>query len=754
MNDLRSLPPGPGAPDLASLSAPDAGGGESPLALFQRLHRLLRGRYHYAIGLGLLGALLGGVAGYIATKPKYESVGLIHIRPTLPVTLYPTEQNQMPQMFTSYVQTQATYLQDSRVILKAMSSPEWRALGRGSDPADVERFKDALSVVTTHQQPEWIKVKFADRDAKAAKIAVQSLIDAYEDIHGRSELLISPGRIADLKNNKRNTEAAIADLQDKIRRIGKEFGTTNLEMSHKASFEQLEELDRQVQQLQIALVQADTEAAGAAAQPTGSEAMDVEATVSEIAAQDNQMAALVAQRSLLKSRLDSLLVRLTPRHRDVITTRADLDALQGQIEAYAQSFVDRSGGVVPGLSVVAVPRSPEAVAHMRKQLDRLTELRDKAREQTFYLNNKRMEIEDLNDQIRKRSIFLADVDKRLTQLDIESEIAPSGTSGRINIVSRGEEPYRPAFDSRKKLAAAGLMVGGGIPLALVLLTGLVDRRYRYSDEASDGRVSPPLLGILPYLPEKLRDSEQAGIAAHCVHQIRTLLQIGGAAHDRRVFAITSPTSGDGKTSLSLSLGLSFANTGARTCLIDFDLIGGGLTSAMQAKTDQGLMDAVSHGALNGHIKPTGFPNLSLVPIGTDDAQEVSRLSPESVRRVIAEAREKFDVVIVDTGPILGSIEASLVTAAADGVVLALGRGQARPQAERAIDHLANVGATLMGVVFNRAQAGDFRRAVTSASVRSVPNQGNGAGRMLPPLGPMASTLAADFRSPDDGHDDR
>jgi len=755
MKELRSLPPVAGGADLGSLSFGEDGVGESPFVLFQRLHRLLRGRYAYAIGFGALCAVIGGTVGYLSTKPKYESVGLIHIRPTLPVTLYPTEQNQMPQMFTSYVQTQATYLQDSRVIQQAMRSDEWRGLGRGSDPDDIERFKNSLSIVTTGQQPEWIRVKFADREPKAARIAVENVIAAYAELYGRNELLITPKRITDLKNSKRNTEAEIAALQDKIRGIGKDFGTTDLALSHRASFEQFENLDKQVGQLEVSLAQADADAKNLPDSPS-TVAIDLESTIAQIAAADNQMASLVSQRSMARNRLASLAARFTPKHRDVAAAQAALDAIQRELESYAQTCIDRSGGasaMLPG----GVPRSPDAIAQMKTHLERVTALRDKAREQTFLLNNKRMEIESISEDIKKKSIFLADVDRRLTQLDIESEIAPTGISGRINIVSTGEEPYRPAFDSRKKLAAMGMVLGGGIPFAVVMLLGLVDRRYRYSDETAGGGVRPPLLGILPYLPEKMQDSEQAGIAAHCVHQIRTLLQIGGSEHDRRVFAITSPTSGDGKTSLSLSLGLSFATSGARTCLIDFDMIGGGLTSAMQAKTELGLMDAVNQGHLNGHIKATGFPNLSLVPIGTDDAQDVSRLSPESVRRIIDEARERFDIVIIDTGPILGSIEASLVTAASDGVVLALGRGQARHQADRAIEHLSNVGASIMGLVFNRAQAGDFRRAVTSASVRSVPNQNGGvprAARMLPLMGPMASTLAADFRATDQGNDDR
>ena len=77
------------------------------------------------------------------------------------------------------------------------------------------------------------------------------------------------------------------------------------------------------------------------------------------------------------------------------------------------------------------------------------------------------------------------------------------------------------------------------------------------------------------------------------------------------------------------------------------------------------------------------------------------------------------MILIDTGPILGSIEASLVCAAADGVVLAVSRGQSRPLVEKSLAHLTGIGARLAGVVFNRAQANDFERSISGMSMRSV-----------------------------------
>src|SRR5690606_19602259 len=122
---------------------------------------------------------------------------------------------------------------------------------------------------------------------------------------------------------------------------------------------------------------------------------------------------------------------------------------------------------------------------------------------------------------------------------------------------------------RPTMATFGFVVGGGLPVLGLVLLGLMDRKYRYSDEATSGGTrGVPLLGILPNLPDRLSDPSQASVAAHCVHQIRTMLQLNTLSDGPSVLGVTSATSGDGKTSLCLALGLSFAASGSRTLLID------------------------------------------------------------------------------------------------------------------------------------------------------------------------------------------
>jgi len=197
-------------------------------------------------------------------------------------------------------------------------------------------------------------------------------------------------------------------------------------------------------------------------------------------------------------------------------------------------------------------------------------LQEKIMGETLDLGRKMLQIEKLKREVADADADVAETDHRLTQLRMEQ-----GPAERIDVLSFGDRPLLTK-DSRTAYASAGAIGGMGMGFAIMMLLGLLDRTFRSPEDARKA-ARMPLLGILPNLPEDLADPQQAAIAAHCVHQIRTLLQLG-SGREKRIFAITSPAAGTGKTSLTLSLGVSFAASSCRTLIIDCDLIGGGLTA--------------------------------------------------------------------------------------------------------------------------------------------------------------------------------
>jgi polysaccharide biosynthesis transport protein len=222
------------------------------------------------------------------------------------------------------------------------------------------------------------------------------------------------------------------------------------------------------------------------------------------------------------------------------------------------------------------------------------------------------------------------------------------------------------------------------------------------------------------LPAQLRqDAERFLAAAHSVHQARVSLRAQAMSKGMRSYLVTSAGSGDGKTSLTVSLGLSFAQSRLRTLLIDADLIGRNLTEYFDAGRANGLHEALASGTMGDGVRRSDVdPCLYVLPAGRAGTQDALSMPLDTVRAVLAEAREQFDVILIDSGPILGSVEASVLSQEVDGVIFAVAAGQQRRFVEQAMRRLESLGVRIAGIMFNRANRQDFRRSAFGSSARS------------------------------------
>jgi Mrp family chromosome partitioning ATPase len=282
---------------------------------------------------------------------------------------------------------------------------------------------------------------------------------------------------------------------------------------------------------------------------------------------------------------------------------------------------------------------------------------------------------------------------------------------------------------------AGGFGGTMLPACLVALFGLVNRRYRFADEATEmARARQlPMLGILPVLPHRLDNEDRAADAAQCVHQIRVMLQ-GSGEGGPTAYLVSSTSAREGKTSLCVALGLSFSVAGARTLVIDADMVGRGLTRGLRADGLPGLREALESGKLAIRQRPDG---LSVLTAGDSRASDACKVSAVGVRRLLGEARKHFDTVLIDSGPVLGSVEAAVVAREVDGVIFTISRGQEPDAVERALRHLESIGANILGAVFNRANVTDFYRSFQSSSLRpaaAATTATDGARKATAPMG--------------------
>jgi Mrp family chromosome partitioning ATPase len=392
------------------------------------------------------------------------------------------------------------------------------------------------------------------------------------------------------------------------------------------------------------------------------------------------------------------------------------------------------------------------------------------------LGQKNLAMENLKNDWNDGQRRLEDIKRRVEQLNVES-----AASGRVEVMDYGSRPVVPA--SNHRLVWAGFGGGAGMLLAVgaVAFVGLLDRRrvldMHDATQASTSRRRGgrfPILGAIPALSAEGSTSAQVQFTAEAVHRIRARLQIQQGMSDHRTIALTSPSSGDGKTSMTVALGMSFAAAGSKTLLIEGDVVGAGLTHrlsarvhgdlacvlqeegrltadqvdtvrrrareqrrpiedvllesgwvneadvarahVLQGKRKLGLLDAISGRPLSECVGPCQGQGLYVLPLGEATQADIPQVSPEAVRRLLGQARELFDTVLIDTGPILGSLEAAVMTAAADGVLLMVSRGDHRATLEAAIAELDSLHANVIGAIYNRARDGEGSVVNTSFHV--------------------------------------
>lgn len=782
-NRLPSLPNQAGYP--ASPKPPNAAPEQNPLLL---VHRLLRGRYAVALVLaGLLG-LVGSVCGYKALSLEYQSTAQIRIAPVMPKVLFESEQSSVLPMFDSFVQTQVSLIQSRRVVDMAMQDATWKGAGGEYSLERVGDFMECLSVVHP-KNTEIIQVSFTDREPRVAQAGAKSVVDAYLSIYGGEDLDTATQRFELLEERAKSLANEIEGYQSQMYEIANEYGSNALEGIYAFEAEELQKLQTELESAKIELATFESASKDGMLPNIGKDPTKL--TVEEIATVDSWMQQLLDTRKQLRWSMDEIKTRYKdPEQRpEYRLARERLSTQEEEIENYASLYREQAA-TNAGLSTAGANTAETMKADLELRVERLQQLFDEKRERTLALGRQNLQIEKLRGQIARAQESLDKTNARIEQLSIESAIG-----GRIDLLTEADMPSLPSNARRRtQFAILGGMGGAGLGVALIMLLGLVNRRIRDVVDAETSR--PKLLGVLPELPENLSDPAEAMLAAQSVHHIRTLLQIHAGAQQPVSLTVTSATSGTGKTSLVLSLGLSFAAAGSRTLLIDADLVGTELTRRTRAagwrslgrvlseydmiseaerqkamgavsfsdaapeegspriaeaelaeglsihsEPGWGLADALRGEPIGSCISTMGVPNLSILPACGASGIAANGFSPASARGLLDQFSGAYDVVLVDTGPIPGQTESSVMAACTSGVIMMVSRGDHDADVRKALQHLELIDAQIVGLVFNRARNRDMERSGYSSS-RASKRSASGAAESVGEAGEIMAGAEA------------
>jgi len=280
----------------------------------------------------------------------------------------------------------------------------------------------------------------------------------------------------------------------------------------------------------------------------------------------------------------------------------------------------------------------------------------------------------------------------------------------VTILDRATVPTDPVSPQpvRNVLIAVALGLAAGI--GLIYLVDRLDVTVKHSTEVE--RLGLPVLGNVPTLdiPRDVLYLEQdpQGLGGEAFRKLRTSLGFLGVELPLRTILVTSPGPTEGKTTIALNLAAAFAFGGLRTLLIEGDLRRPSLHLMFGMRGTKGLTTAIVGQVTQADaVTPTDIPNLSVMLAGAIPPNPVELLGSEQMSELLDRLKKQFDVLIIDSPPLIPVADPAVLASRCDGVVLVArsGRTDRRRLADSA-QIIERVGGRLLGIVLNFIRRGD------------------------------------------------
>lgn len=685
---------------LTSMSMSVPASAQTPISM---LDDLLRGRWKIAIVLGILLAFIFSVAGFVIAPVRFSSTGRIHVAPTGSAILNETQETGNLQGYIAVLGTQAQFVMSARVIDLALRDPEVSLLPFASNLNAREVISSNLTAKAI-KGTELIAVTYEANSPEEAQLVLNAVLVSYEQFHGHNagnNLLARLDRLRDeQKDWQRKRTANRQETRDFIEQS--ENGASDLSEILRIKLEKREELRQTIAgiDLEIAMLGMNDNSSGDSTIVTIAEPL-----IEELEIIDPDLSALRRQYLDLEVELEQLKEKYhgVMTHQVLVSAVRNLENMEKTIANRIEAAIERWDSAGGALPINSNSLGRKSLDQLTKQRTLISEMLVKAKSELRQLNEDQNRLVDLTQKENDTNEYLEELSSKIDILRLESN--PEMFSGRIEI-EKGSKSLGPSKDKRIQLAVAGFIGGFGFSLGLFILLGLLDQKAFSSSQLRHDESKYRCLGVLPDLANGSLDPAHAEVAVHCVHQIRNRIEAHRPQTSNFVLLVTSPQQGDGKTSLAMVLASSYAYAGYSTLLIDCDLVGMDVTKQHDLLQHQGLREVLSGEMGVDQVTKVVSSNLDVIGAGLDP-----HFGPESVRRdefaaMCSGLRLSYDIIIIDSGPFIGSVELLPIATSVDSVVLAFRRGRSRKRLQECIADLNSLGVRIIGVVLNRAVSSD------------------------------------------------
>jgi len=643
---------------------------------------------------------------YFSMGKKFDTQAAIHVSTIISRIMYESEERLPP--YDLYKNTQAELFRGDIVLNRAIDELKDKNIvffQSGQDPLIILRkmFINGSIAIETPRQNEFIYLKMTTDYPRDAESVIDALIRGYMSLVVSEETRGDDEKLTVLEKRKRILEDQLEVQRLKIRQRADEYGTSELTSRQEMMLQQVATLQNELIEITIRRIMLETQVA------LKEKNLNREITEEDIAGQQSD---IVESDPVVQSlRHDIHRYEGIVRENRAIMHESN-PALKRNIknlEEFQRQLEKRRAAVA--LQVKEQVKK-QIVQTQKKELEQLQEelnqttvyenrIRAKLEEtdmDTIGLGRKQFEIQDAQEQLDQAKTIYNELCRRIEEINIERSRQP-----RISVASNARSIE--AKGKRRKMAGAAAFGGLALGMGVALLLDRLDKRLKSPQDITK-RISVRVIGTTPnrhdmdkkLLPQQLKDDYQT----ICVN-ITDLLE---ECRDTKIIAVTSPGMGDGKTTFSVNLAVSFAQSGRKTLLLDGDFRKPDVGFVMKLPAGlRGLQDYLFGMDFEKAVyKQNGLDLFILASDSCNTFDALSLISTANSARRLERLRDQFDYIIIDTPPALAFSDALVWSKLADGVIITSFIGHtSKIEMQQAIDRLREVQAKILGTVVNNVK---------------------------------------------------
>ena len=294
----------------------------------------------------------------------------------------------------------------------------------------------------------------------------------------------------------------------------------------------------------------------------------------------------------------------------------------------------------------------------------------------------------------------------------QTEESQSLQQARAKFISKAEYPLRPSAPNKKLILAFFMMIGAFSGATAALVLEAVRQSFTSPEQIEDylGMVNIGIVPEMNNLSDVVSSQKSSSIYAEALQNILASIKFQNRKNLRRSIMVISALPQEGKGWMAISLARAAAQSGKKVLLVDCDLHRPMVSNTFSIKAKHTLNDFLDGSSLLKDIvnvdRKTGMHYISSSP----DHRNIQRLlESNKMKQMIEAAHNKYDLVIMDSPPVIGMSDVMFLSQLADTAVLAV-RWSSTPRhiVQKALQTLSRMEVDLLGAVLTRVPLKQYK----------------------------------------------